>query len=94
MTGASAIPTVMGMPLVTVKVVEGLFSEQQKARLIGEMTEVVLGVAEGAIEVEGGLPEKTWVLVEEVGAGDWGIGGRPIRPTRRPGAYIGGGEGS
>lgn len=83
MTGASGSPTLTDMPLVTVNVVKGLFSEEQKARLIGEIAEVVLDVAEGAVEVEGGLPEKTWVLVEEIGAGDWGVGGRAIRPTWR-----------
>ena len=46
------------MPLVTVKVVEGLFAEEQKARLISKITQVVLDVADAGIEVEGGLPDK------------------------------------
>ncbi len=73
------------MPLVTVKVEEEVFSASDKARLIEEITEVVLDVASGAVEIEGGLPDRTWVLVEEVHAADWGVGGRTVRAARRPG---------
>jgi 4-oxalocrotonate tautomerase len=33
------------------------------------------------IEVEGeGMRDPTWVVIEEVKAGDWAIGGKPISP--------------
>ena len=60
------------MPLVEVKVIEGVFSEDKQRQ-------IVEGVTEAMIAIEGeGLRGVTWVLVEEVRSGDWGIGGRAI----------------
>ena len=60
------------MPLVEVKVVEGVFSDDKKRQ-------IVEGVTEAMVAIEGeGLRGVTWVLVEEVRSGDWGIGGRAI----------------
>ena len=62
------------MPLTTVKVIEGVFSDEQKAQLINKITEAM-------IEVEGeGMRDLTWVVIEEVKAGDWAIGGKIPRP--------------
>ena len=60
------------MPLVEVKVIEGVFSEDKKRQIVEGLTEAMV-----AIEGER-LRGVTWVLVEEVRSGDWGIGGRPI----------------
>ena len=60
------------MPLVEVKVIEGVFSEDKKRQIVEGLTEAMV-----AIEGEG-LRGVTWVLVEEVRSGAWGIGGRPI----------------
>lgn len=58
------------MPFTTVKVIEGVFSKEQKTKLIEKVTE-------GMIEVYGeGMRDKTWVIVEEVKEGDWAIGGK------------------
>ena len=58
------------MPVTTVKVIEGVFSKEQKAQLIEKITE-------GMIEVYGeGMRDKTWVLIEEVKPEDWAIGGK------------------
>jgi 4-oxalocrotonate tautomerase len=58
------------MPVTTVKVIEGVFSKEQKAQLIEKITE-------GMIEVYGeGMRYKTWVLIEEVKSEDWAIGGK------------------
>jgi 4-oxalocrotonate tautomerase len=58
------------MPVTTVKVIEGVFSKEQKAQLIEKITE-------GMIEVYGeGMRDKTWVLIEEVKSEDWAIGGK------------------
>jgi len=58
------------MPFTTVKVIEGVFSKEQKAQLIEKITE-------GMIEVYGeGMRDKTWVVIEEVKPGDWAIGGK------------------
>ena len=60
------------MPLVTVKVIEGVFTPTQKREMIRQLTETMV-----AIEGEN-LRPVTWVVVEEVKSGDWGIGGKPL----------------
>jgi len=58
------------MPFTTVKVIEGVFSPEQKAKLIENITE-------GMIAVYGeGMRDKTWVVIEDIKAGDWAIGGK------------------
>ena len=60
------------MPLVQVKVIEGVFSARQKADIVRKLTDTM-------VEIEGeNLRPVTWVIVEEVKGGDWGIGGRPL----------------
>lgn len=60
------------MPLVQVKVIEGVFSEPQKQEMITRLTDAMV-----AIEGEA-LRPVTWVVVEEVRSGDWGIGGSAL----------------
>ncbi|MBI6770544.1 tautomerase family protein [Pseudomonas syringae] len=60
------------MPLVTIKGIEGVFSSEQKAKIIESITEAM-------VEVEGeNMRAVTWVIFEEVKSGDWGIGGKAI----------------
>lgn len=60
------------MPLVTVRVVEGVFSAEQKNTMIERLTEAM-------VSVEGEkMRAHTWVVLEEVKSGDWGVGGRPL----------------
>jgi len=60
------------MPLITVKVFEDELTQQQTA-------DVIRGVTEAVIPFVGErLREATWVLVEEVKSGAWGIGGKPF----------------
>jgi 4-oxalocrotonate tautomerase len=57
------------MPLVTIKAPEGAFTPQQQREMLDRVTEAM-------IEVEGeSFRDKTWVLYEEVPAGQWAIGG-------------------
>ena len=58
------------MPLVEVKLIKGVFSEDQKREMIHKITETMVGIEGEA------LRPVTWVLVDEVESGDWGIGGR------------------
>ena len=58
------------MPLVNVKLIEGVFSKEQKQEMIAKITDAMV-----SIEGENMRPV-TWVLVEEVQSGDWGIGGK------------------
>jgi 4-oxalocrotonate tautomerase len=60
------------MPLVSVKLIEGVFTPEQKREMIGKLTEAM-------VEIEGeSLRPVTWVVVEEVRSGDWGIGGNGL----------------
>lgn len=65
------------MPLTTIKVIEGVFSKEQKVQLIEKVTEAM-------IEVEGeDMRHLTWVLIEEVKTGDWAIGGKFPAPKSK-----------
>ena len=60
--------------IANVKVIEGVFSKEQKVQFIEKITEAM-------IEVEGeGMRPYTWVVIEEVKPGDWAIGGKPVYP--------------
>jgi 4-oxalocrotonate tautomerase len=58
------------MPFVNIKLIEGVFNEEQKQEMIRKVTETMV-----SIEGENMRPV-TWVVVEEVKSGDWGIGGK------------------
>lgn len=60
------------MPLINVKVIEGVFSGQQKQEMVKELTDAM-------VRIEGeNMRQVTWVVVEEVRSGDWGIGGTSL----------------
>ena len=60
------------MPLVQVKVIEGVFTEAQKQEMIRKLTDAMVSI-EGEI-----MRPVTWVVVEEVKSGSWGIAGKAI----------------
>lgn len=60
------------MPLVNVKLIEGVFTSTQKQEMIRKLTDTMV-----AIEGEN-LRPVTWVVIEEVKSGDWGVGGDPL----------------
>jgi 4-oxalocrotonate tautomerase len=60
------------VPLINVKLIEGVFSADQKREIIHDLTNAMV-----AIEGEN-MRGVTWVVVEEVTSGDWGIGGQPL----------------
>ncbi len=60
------------MPLINVKVIEGVFDAGQKQDIIAKLTDTMV-----AIEGES-LRQVTWVVVEEVCSGSWGIGGQGL----------------
>lgn len=57
------------MPLVAIKGVSGYLSPEQKKALIERVTDAVLSV-EGE-----GIRPVTWVILEDVPEGQWGVGG-------------------
>jgi 4-oxalocrotonate tautomerase len=60
------------MPLINVKVIEGVFSEDQKKTIVEKLTNAMV-----AIEGEN-LRPVTSVIIEEVKGGNWAIGGNPL----------------
>jgi 4-oxalocrotonate tautomerase len=60
------------MPFVSVKLIEGVFGADQKREIIERLTETMVGI-EGE-----NMREVTWVVVEEVRSGDWGMGGKAL----------------
>jgi len=60
------------MPLVSVKVIKGVFDTEQKQDMISRVTDAMVSIEGEA------LRELTFVTVEEVESGDWGIGGQPL----------------
>lgn len=60
------------VPLIQVKLIEGVFTEPQKREMIHKLTDAM-------VSIEGeNMRSVTWVVVEEVKSGSWGIGGRPL----------------
>jgi 4-oxalocrotonate tautomerase len=60
------------MPLINVKLIEGVFSSAQKRDIIERLTDAM-------VEIEGeNMRQVTWCVVEEVKSGDWGIGGNAL----------------
>ena len=58
------------MPLIQVKVVEGVFTTAQKQEIIERLTDALV-----AVEGEN-LRQHTWCVIEEIPTGAWGIGGQ------------------
>ncbi len=59
------------MPLINVKIIEGVFTPPQKQEIVRKLTDTM-------VEIEGeNMRPVTVCVVEEVASGDWGIGGQP-----------------
>lgn len=60
------------MPLAQLKGLSGFLSTEQKHDLIRKVTDAI-------VSVEGeGLRDVTWVIIEEIPSGEWGVGGIPV----------------
>jgi 4-oxalocrotonate tautomerase len=60
------------MPLLNVKLIEGVFTLKQKQEMARKLTDTMV-----SIEGENMRPV-TWVVIEEVKSGDWAVGGKPL----------------
>ena len=60
------------MPLIQVKLIENVFTDEQKHEIVRRLTDAMV-----AIEGENMRPV-TWCVIEEVASGDWGIAGQPL----------------
>jgi 4-oxalocrotonate tautomerase len=60
------------MPLINVKIIEGVFSESQKQEMVEKLTDTM-------VSIEGeNMRKVTWVVIDEVKSGNWGIGGNVL----------------
>jgi 4-oxalocrotonate tautomerase len=60
------------MPFLNVRVIEGVFTQAQKQEMIRKLTDTM-------VSIEGEqMRSVTWVVIDEVKSGDWGIGGKPL----------------
>jgi 4-oxalocrotonate tautomerase len=60
------------MPLINVKVIEGVFSAEQKTQIIRKLTDAM-------VDIEGeAMRQVTWTVIEEIKSGEWGIAGKPL----------------
>jgi 4-oxalocrotonate tautomerase len=60
------------IPLINVKLIEGVFSSEQKTQIIERLTDAM-------VSIEGeNMRQVTWCVVEEVKSGDWGIAGQSL----------------
>jgi 4-oxalocrotonate tautomerase len=59
----------MEMPLAQIKGISGVLTLEQKQEMIKKVTEAIISV-----EGEGVRPV-TWVVIEDVPSGQWGVGG-------------------
>ena len=60
------------MPLIQVKLIEDVFTPAQKKDMISKLTDAMVSI-EG--EKMRGV---TWVVIEDVRSGEWGIGGQAL----------------
>jgi 4-oxalocrotonate tautomerase len=60
------------MPLIQVKLIENVFTPEQKSQMITKLTDAM-------VSIEGeNMRQVTWVVLEEARSGDWGIGGKAL----------------
>lgn len=60
------------MPLVDIQLIEGVFDNAQKQEMISKVTDAM-------VEIEGeAMRGVTWVRVQELQSGAWGIGGKGL----------------
>ena len=60
------------MPLIQVSLIEDVFTPAQKKQMVQKLTDAMVGIEGEAMR---GV---TWVIIQEVRSGEWGIGGQPL----------------
>jgi 4-oxalocrotonate tautomerase len=61
--------------MIQVKLIEGVFNAAEKETIIEKLTDAMVSVEGEAMR------PVTWVTIEEVASGEWGIGERPCTPA-------------
>ncbi|MBX3430640.1 MAG: tautomerase family protein [Hyphomonadaceae bacterium] len=60
------------MPLVTIDLIEDVFTPDQKAEMIQKVTDAMIAVEGEAMR------QVTWVRINQFEGGDWAIGGKRL----------------
>jgi 4-oxalocrotonate tautomerase len=60
------------MPLIDIQLIKGVFTPEQKNRMIEKVTDAMISVEGEAMR------PVTWVRVQEIESGEWAIGGKPL----------------
>ena len=60
------------MPLIDIQLIKGVFTPEQKKRMIEKVTDAMISVEGEAMR------PVTWVRVQEIESGEWAIGGKPL----------------
>ena len=60
------------MPLIEVKMIEGVFNQAKKQEIVKKLTDTMVSIEGEA------LRPYTLVILEEVKSGDWGVGGKGL----------------
>jgi 4-oxalocrotonate tautomerase len=60
------------MPLVKINVIENVFTPEQKAEMISKVTDAMVAIEGDSMRAV------TWVVIEDVKEGSWGIGGQGL----------------
>jgi 4-oxalocrotonate tautomerase len=63
------------MPLIQVKLIEGVFDATEKEAIIEKLTDAMVSVEGEAMR------PVTWVTLEEVTSGEWGIAGKALHTS-------------
>ena len=71
------------MPFIEIKVVEDVFSDEQRTGIIEAVTDAMVSFTGESVRPH------TWVVLEEIKSGSWGIGGSAlgladVRPLQAP----------
>jgi len=67
------------MPYVNIKITRESATREQKAALIKGVTDLLVNILNKT-------PATTFVVIDEVGLEDWGVGGLPVDEFRRQAA--------
>jgi 4-oxalocrotonate tautomerase len=60
------------MPLINVKLIEGVFNESQKKLMVTKLTDAMVAIEGDAMR------QVTWVVIDEVKSGHWALGGKQL----------------
>lgn len=72
MVATATVPKENGMALIQVKVIAGVFTAQQKQKIIARLTDAM-------VEIEGeNMRQRLWCMVEEIASDEWGVGGHTL----------------